>query len=223
MLTIRKIYVPTGRGELPQNQRGVVLLLTLIVLVVLTLGAISLMRSVDTTNAISGNLAFRQSSVFSGAKATEQAIDWLEGAAQKDNDSWADGYSATYQQPNAGETWDGWWQRYVIGCSSSCDSGGAPTSNGKGYFTVTDPTTNKKVDAAGNTVSYHIDRMCTQVGVDPDPNHCAEASIYVDSNNNSVTAGTRTLRSLRQYFYRITTRVAGPRGTVSYTQTMVAL
>jgi Tfp pilus assembly protein PilX len=40
-------------------QQGVVLLMALIMLVALTLAGIALVRSVDTTNLIAGNLAFK--------------------------------------------------------------------------------------------------------------------------------------------------------------------
>ena len=43
----------------PTRQHGVVLFIALIVMVALSLAAIALIRSVDTTNAVVGNLAFR--------------------------------------------------------------------------------------------------------------------------------------------------------------------
>lgn len=51
----------------PHSQRGVVLLIALIMLVAMTLAGIGLMRSVDTGSMIAGNLAFRH--------ATSQASD----------------------------------------------------------------------------------------------------------------------------------------------------
>ena len=47
-----------------RHQRGVVLFIALIVMVAMSLAAIALIRSVDTTNILIGNLAFRQSSIL---------------------------------------------------------------------------------------------------------------------------------------------------------------
>jgi Tfp pilus assembly protein PilX len=47
----------------PHNQRGVVLLIALIMLVAMTLAGIGMMRSVDTGTVIAGNLAFKQATL----------------------------------------------------------------------------------------------------------------------------------------------------------------
>lgn len=47
----------------PSRSRGAVLAVVLIVLVIMMLGAASLMRSVDTSALLSGNLAFKRLSV----------------------------------------------------------------------------------------------------------------------------------------------------------------
>ncbi len=59
------------------RQKGVVLLITLIMLVAMTLAAIALMRSVDTSNLVAGNMAFEQSSLNVADLGTEQAITYL--------------------------------------------------------------------------------------------------------------------------------------------------
>ena len=53
---------PSG---LPSRQAGAVLIIALFVLIAMTLSALSLMRSVNTTNLIAGNLAFHESAVLS--------------------------------------------------------------------------------------------------------------------------------------------------------------
>ena len=55
-----------NRMSLASRQGGVVLMIALIILVALTLGGIALVRSVDTTNLISGNLAFQQAATRAG-------------------------------------------------------------------------------------------------------------------------------------------------------------
>ena len=56
------------------RQRGIVLFIALIVMIAMTLAAIALIRSVDTTNAAIGNLAFRQASILSANYAVEAAV-----------------------------------------------------------------------------------------------------------------------------------------------------
>ena len=57
-----------------RRQRGVVLFISLIVLVAMTLAGVALVRSVDTTNLIAGNLAFKQGATLSGDAAIETEI-----------------------------------------------------------------------------------------------------------------------------------------------------
>src|SRR5438876_4723947 len=59
------------------RQRGVVLFIALIVMVAMSLAAIALMRSVDTTSAVIGNLAFRQASILPSNFAIEDAAAGL--------------------------------------------------------------------------------------------------------------------------------------------------
>src|SRR6266849_5608379 len=57
----------------PARQHGVVLFVALIVMVALSLAAIALVRSVDTTTTVIGNLAFRQASILPANMAVEEA------------------------------------------------------------------------------------------------------------------------------------------------------
>jgi len=196
-------FVPGHFGKPPAKQRGVVLLITLIVLVAMTLAAISLVRSVDTTNVIAGNLAFRQTATLSGDYGTEAAIYWVEqnnGNVLFTNQP-GQGYFAVHQDPAANQTWDDFWTNVVIP---------------RGYFTL--PS-----DTAGNTVAYTIDRMCENQ-VDPnDPTADCQKSTIKISTGSSQTSGTQGLTLANQIYYRITSRIAGPRNSVTYVQAIIAL
>lgn len=192
-------------------QRGVVLIVTLIVLVVMTLGAIALMRSVDTSNLIAGNLAFRQSAVLSGDAGLEAAINWLEvnavtvtNAAALANNALADGYFASWgaqRGPTGIQTWQDYWD-------ASFPLAGIRTL---------------ATDASGNTVSLAIQRMCPNPG--PLPDGPAQSGC---AYTKSTACGGGSRSSPIQFFcylthYRITARVVGPRNTVSFVQVVVAL
>lgn len=202
------------------RQGGVVLLITLIVLVAMTLAAIALVRSVDTTNLITGNLAFKQAATLSADAGTEAAIAWLE--AQPANALWnhnkPNGYSATRLDPGPNQSWDDYWTQVInpnpivtpvntLTCSATDQACALPT------------------DAAGNTSIYSISRLCNGLN---DPNGtsagCAiTEAISTQAIGSSQTAGLPPLQHSNQVYYRITSRVTGPRNTVSYVQTIVAM
>ena len=64
-----------------RGQRGVIVFIALIVLVAMTLAALSLIRSTDTGNVISGNLAFKQGTANASETVLESAyrIDLVVG------------------------------------------------------------------------------------------------------------------------------------------------
>ncbi len=194
----------------PSPQRGVVLFITLIVLVAMTLAGIALLRSVNTTTMIAGNLSFQQGATMSGDTGIETAVIWLEtnnvgtGLYQS---SLPNGYVAAKQDPAVGQTWDAFWTNQLI------PAGQVRTL---------------AQDAAGNTVSYVIHRMCSPTIAQPfAPTaagaNCATSPNSASSSGSSRGAGAIRLQYNNQYYYRITSRIAGPRNTVSFIQAMVAL
>ena len=201
-------------GNAPARQGGVVLLVALIILVALTLAGVALMRSVDTANLVAGNLSFHQSAIHAGERSTEVAItNWLQphnvlGDTSLHQDSNpvavapgitdANGYVALRQDPAIGQSWDAFW-----------------------IDTLAAQALTSAPDAAGNTVSYVVHRLCEQRGA-PHVANCAKQPASISSGGSFGAGGVSPLTS-NQVYYRITTRIAGPRNTVAYIQTIVAL
>lgn len=183
-------------------QRGVVLLIALIALVAMTLSALALIRSVNTTNLIAGNLSFRESAVLTGERSTEIALaNWLTPNATANtlhNHSTANGYRAFRADPAAGISWDAFWN----------DTLAAQAVTGA-------------MDASGMTVAYVIHRMCDGVG-SPHVVNCAKPPTGINVGGSQSAGGVSPISS-SQVYYRITTRITGPRGTVAYVQTVLAL
>ncbi|MBI3901545.1 MAG: hypothetical protein HY306_01150 [Nitrosomonadales bacterium] len=209
---------PDTHGKTRQQQAGVVLIIALIVLVAMTLAGIALVRSMDTTNIIAGNLAFRQAAVMEGDAGTEAAVAWLE--ANNGNTLWtnslANGYAANRVDPNSGESWDAFWLRVLQPNPPSLPIANL-TCSGQACTLPTDTTT-------GNTVSYAIQRMCADpAGGDPLVPGSLCAATPAVSAGRCRTAGCIDLLVNTQVYYRITSRIVGPRNTVSYTQSVVAL
>ena len=186
-------------------QRGVALIVALVMLVALTLASTLLVRSVATSGLIAGNMAFQQAAVNSADVGVQTALNWLQANNINDvlnNHNFASGYVASRQDPQPSQTWDDFWK-------NSLELAGQIR---------TLPT-----DAAGNTVSYVIHRLCNTWG---DPNSgidCNRAPAGAANSGNSRGAGVIELNVNNQVYYRITTRVTGPRGTVSFVQSVVAL
>jgi len=193
-----------------RQQRGVTLLIALIVLVAMTIAGLALVRSVDTSSLLAINLAFRQSAEASADKAMESAIGTLRGmttiALQSDGGS-GSGYVASVP-------------------STPIDFTG-----NAGTGTLFDWTTGATIaaDDAGNSATYVIHRLCSTAGA-LDASTCTtwqEQSIAADSEGVAVAGETYRDPSLTgtgtamHGLYRITLRISGPHSTYSYVQAIV--
>lgn len=201
---------------LPNSQRGVVLFLALIFLVAMTLAGVALVRSVDTGNIIAGNVAFKKSALMSSDRGVQVAYQWL---------------SANQPSLNSDSPGSGYF-------SSLPDNGGSPGStlavwNDRNWVAESAWTSAVTLssDAAGNTTQYVIQRMCKLAGVAFDPEGangqvCIKRSL---SKGNSQNAGGEEGGSGSSYngaymvYYRVTTRVKGPRNAVSITQSTITV
>ncbi|MBL8392503.1 MAG: hypothetical protein JNN21_11615 [Candidatus Accumulibacter sp.] len=188
------------------RQQGVVLLVALIVLVALTLAGVALVRSVDTANLVAGNLSFHQSAIQAGERSTELALNnWLQPNNTMGNTNLhnnATGYVAAgiAQAPAAGQSWDAYWTALTTG-------GLTPSAGG--------------TDAAGNTVQYIVHRLCATTGA-PHLANCAREPASTNTGGSQTAGGIAPISNNRVY-YRVTTRIEGPRRTVAYIQTIIAL
>ena len=202
---------PTRRNRQPaarprRAQEGLVLFIALIVLVAMSLAGVALMRSVDTGTVVAGNMAFKQSAIMVADRGTQEAVKWLSDNSagttlQMTNPS--KGYFSSRPVSEKADTWfdpASWAESVAV-------NGGAP-------------------DAAGNVTRYVIHRMCTLPDVPynssgPD-NECA---LYFATGSGttggSMAVGAPQFIGTPQLYYRVTTRVEGPRDTVTVIQTSV--
>jgi hypothetical protein len=129
------------------QQRGIVLFIALIAMVVLSLAGIALVRSVDTGTSVAGNLAFRQASIVAVNHAVETAVNKLFKAATiiTTADDVPNNYYASLQP---GEKPDG---------TPSALAGAYPPPGYGPMIVWTDPTTNVEV-------RHVIERVCTGGG-----------------------------------------------------------
>jgi type IV pilus assembly protein PilX len=195
------------RANAPARQKGVVLLIALIMLVAMTLAGIALVRSVGTTNIIAGNMAFQQSATQSGDAGIETAIAWLTANNNNvtlNSDDATNGYATNgnnpAQNPAAGQSWDAYWTQKLAARARTLST-----------------------DAAGNTASFVIDRLCAFAGSPTGGANCSSSPLVSVATGNAEEAGELQINAPSLVYYRITSRIAGPRNTVSYVQAIVAL
>ncbi|MDP2783001.1 MAG: hypothetical protein Q8O38_00205 [Sulfurimicrobium sp.] len=203
-----------------KHQQGVVLFIALIALVVMSLAAVALVRSVDTFNLVAGNLAFKQAATSSADAGVEASIPWMvttntaQLALNKDPwmdpthafnvDAPANGYYSSIAAPvdlTAASTWTSAASR--PGTGANFDANGL------------DSTT-------GNTVRYIIQRMCRNANQVLSTANCLFSDASEDDGSmrgrDYSDAGLGTGAISGSPVYRITARVTGPKNTVSYIQ-----
>jgi type IV pilus assembly protein PilX len=199
--------VARARERRTGRERGVVLFVALIVMVVMSIAAITLMRSVDTTNRVIGNLAFRQAAIQPSALAVEDAAQAL----------FADQNTSGNPVPpisNKDADLPAW--NYYASWQKSDDANGIPTILQKNSASA--GLTRKLTDDANNTIYYVIERMCIQPGT-PLVDNCdlmppKQQPGQTTNKDSAVTLG-------RVPFYRVTVRVDGPQNTVSFVQAIL--
>lgn len=175
-----------------KRQAGTALFISLITLVVMSLAAVSLMRSVDVGGLIAGNMAFKQSSMQLADLGMEAAYNQLTGLAGS-FDSNASGYYSTMQ---------------------GVDSKGMPSSVSwnSSIPGVTLPN--------GYAVSYVIERLCAGTPPFPVPaNYCLTEENF---SGGSKREGSVAFSGGNTFYFRVTVRVDGPRNTTSHTQAVFA-
>lgn len=198
------------------RQRGVVLFFTLVALVAMMLAAVALIRSVDTSTMIAGNLAFKQAATTSSDAGVEAAINWL---------------SATETANSALNVLNDPAHPFNI-----TDLATTP-----GYYSNADPALSLTADAtwnntnsvlvgtdgSGNTIRYIIQRMCRNANQPVQSANCLFSGALQDTNGHNIPlpqeicegSGCPVAGQAPQI--RITVKTTGPKNTVSYVQAFV--
>ena len=224
----------------PRKQRGVVLLIALIILVAMTLAGIGMMRSVDTGSVIAGNLAFQQATMQANDQGTAIGFNSLTSVANTGNpaDKILLQYSDTQPCSNApGATAAGCpagpnihFPGYKSTPFHSCEvDQSCLLASDYAWWKDDNQWTNAptvpvhdpdplKPDIA--TVSYWIHRMCRNAGASGDAGQLCQTYTQPATGCSKTQMVPCKSKSL---FYRVTTRSTGPRNTVTYAQTLVLI
>ena len=165
-----------------------------------------MVRSVDTNNIISGNLAFKQSSLAAADKGIQKAYEWLNNnRTSLANSNLANGYFSSISGDFTGFGKTDWDNAKSLGAA----------------------------DSAGNTVEYVIHRLCTQPDTAYNgkngsvANECSTSEATSPASNaavgSSVQVGASVYNTSPMVYYRITARAKGPKNAISVVQATVLI
>jgi type IV pilus assembly protein PilX len=188
----------------PRGQRGIVLFIALIVMVALSLAAVALVRSVDTTNAVIGNLSFRMASILPGNLAVEKAAAALFQSEDIANVVRIADLTADF----AGEN-------YFASRQPGEDSRGVPAKlQKKSAYPFAVIQANDSATGQNTEIRYVIERMCTAAGVPT----VATCELLPPKFSEAGTENKEHFVFPGSPFYRVTIRVDGPQNTASFLQ-----
>jgi type IV pilus assembly protein PilX len=209
------------------RQRGLSLIFALLALAAMMLAAVAVVRSVDTSGQVLGNLGFKQDTMLASDDAARQAIDWLNG--RRTDVALYDAIDAEGYYPNSVPTLDATGRRATDATRTVIDWDG----NGCARYTVRAaciaPSAQKNL-ANGVTAHYLITRLCTARGNPTiDDINCARP-LQVTENDGTDHSGLNhgkpgpiSGEAGSGVYFRIIVRAAGARNTVSFTETIVQL
>ncbi len=179
------------------NQKGIVLIIALIALVAMSLAGISLMRTVDTTNVISGNLAFGEAAVQMEDVGEAAAYQWVTSNMM--NGSVATSCQVI-QSKSPGTACSG--SSFYYPDALPIDSQTKLPNPGTGNSLNWSPPVPTGVPA-GYQVQYIIERMCgTNVGAAANTNgaaptfaYCMAAPVYFPASVSNGAVNGVTLQN----------------------------
>lgn len=181
----------------PFRQRGVVLVMTLVALVAMTMAALAMVRSVDTSNLVAGNVTAKQAAMQEAQGVLDVAFRCLDaGGALATGPFAANSATCNYYatlQPDIAKP-------YSIPDVLEAAPGTLNTTT-------------------GFTSAYVIERMC-----DPGTTGWEQAKCTESPYGKAATHTNRIRRGVPSYqaLYRVSVKVSGPRNVAAYAQMIVS-
>jgi hypothetical protein len=183
------------------NERGVVLIFTLIILLILTIGGVALVRSMQNSLFSAGNLAFRRDLMNQGEQAVSFVLTQFKAGGALVNATDADLPTQNYKS-------------FILPANAQ----GVPTVllDDSSFGAV-----GTHADLTGATpdvrIRYVIDRLCNASGP-PLSSACVQSSAAVSGGSN-LSAYGGTVPPPTATVYRLSVRVSGARSTQVFLQT----
>lgn len=187
-----------ARATARRGERGVVMFVALVVLIVMTLAGLAMLRQMSSGVSIAGNIAFKQGATAVADAGIEAGRNWLTlNSGALGADAPANGYYATWGT-NVDPTSADW----------------TPMWNAVADTLVTN----------SGSVRFIVQRLCSMPG--PSFGGAQQCSDSVPTSGGGGSKGGGSYGDapsilMPSPFYRVTARVVGPRNTVSYTQVVM--
>ncbi len=182
------------------RQRGAVLFFTLVALAIMTLAALAMVRSVDTSNLVAGNIALKQGAIQEADRIMNQAFACMDSGGALTTLPNLDANNATCNY-------------YASLQTDTIKPFGFPEA--LEVKALTDFTEDA---ATKNRSSFVIERMCSTAGAWSETN-CIVSPFGKRADKSNRAELTLTAM---QALYRISVKVVGPRNVVTYSQTVVS-
>ena len=210
------------------SQRGVSLIFAMMTLVVLSLAAVALVRSVGDSSLAIGNLGLKQDATAVASAGSEKAVKYLAGlvngtALEKDDPD--NGYYASSHDSLdvTGRVTNGTNKLAVVDWfedGGKCDYLKAGT-----FEACLKAAPAVSLGSNGqNSAKWVIMRLCEAEGAVQAGNVCSKpksTAISNASDRGELTPGGRIGAAVATPYYRIVVRTEGARNTVSFTETIV--
>lgn len=188
------------------KQTGLILFIALIALVVMSLAAAALVRSVDSGVLVAGNLAFKQSAIMSAETGVASAYKYITDTGEvalQTTPTTANGYYASMDDTRVAPSSSAWATALAV---------------------VKDTA-----DLSGNSTRLILERMCRADGVIGQDNCLVGTGDEAANSKGGKSEGGgkggggfgASKGSSDAVVYRATVRVAGPKNTVSYLQAFI--
>ena len=197
-----------------RSQRGVSLIIAIIILGAMMLSGIAMFRKLSASAMIAGNLTFTNSAIAGADGGQEGARAWLMGQTGGGLFGGAPGYFAAHCYDKQEDEPNG----------RNCNATATPSAFDPFAFDWTGANNSILVtanDGAGTEVRTVTHRLCDIAGsIDIAGQNCVLAlqTNAGSGGHANVSYGTQQLNTTMKPYYRITTRVLGPRNAVAYTQ-----
>lgn len=211
MKTVHRSFLPArGPSLAAARQRGVILIVTLLALVILLIGSVALVRSFNASLFMAGNLAFKRDLVNQAERAsavvlTQMTSGALNALATRESNATALNYSASVLATNA------------QGIPNALLSDAAFAAVGVAGNDIV-------VAGQGVTLRYVVDRLCNAAGSELALGPAANCAVGASPDARGGSASEMNRATMPpQVLYRLSVRAGGPRNTQAYFQTTFAL
>ncbi len=194
--TVQALRPCSSLPRSPLKQRGVVMFVALAVLILMTLAGLAMLRQMGGAVSIAGNLAFKQNATSAADVGTETARAMVMASTfDRTNTNAAAGYYSS-------------WKKDDVDPST--------------YFSDPLLAVTPIVDTVtGNSTIYVVHRLCETANLDANAptQRCSRSGDSATTDKGTDGAASKSTSFLP--YFRITTRVTGPRNTVSYVQVIM--